>query len=85
MKQATVIFSSKWESEQTDCRECSICKDIIVSDMRRLIIIARGEPKVNVTQSDDPRAINVDIDISQRKTKTDIVVCLSCYEIIETK
>lgn len=83
MAQSTIIFSYNWQPEQTDCRECSICGDIIVSDMFRLIIIAKGEPKISVSQANDPKTLKVNININQRKTQTNVILCSSCHEIVE--
>ena len=85
MALATVVFTFRWESEQTDCRECSTCKDMIVSDMWRLVIITKGEPKIIASQSNDSMAINVSIEIPRTKRQTDVVICSSCHEMIEIK
>lgn len=85
MAKVSIVFTCRWESEQTDCRECSACKDMIVSDMWRLMIVTKYQPKVKVSQSDDPTMLVVDININQKVRQTDVVICSSCHEVIEIK
>jgi len=81
---ATLTMYYEWESEQTDCRKCSICEDMIFSDMWRLVFGSISEPQVKVTESiNDPSVLNADIYIPRRKSrKTDTVICDSCKQMI---
>ena len=83
MARRVVVFSCSWQPEQTDCRECSVCRDMIVSDMWRLIVTTESNPEISVTQSDDPQAFKVDIRIDRKKRQTEVIICASCHEVIK--
>lgn len=40
-----ITFVIVWQSEQTDCRKCSACSEMIFSEMNRLFVVPKGSKK----------------------------------------
>jgi len=45
MADINIILKVKIEQEQTDCRECVLCEEIIYSDMYRIYLVQAGGHK----------------------------------------
>ena len=87
-----------WKKEQTDCRNCSACEDMIISDMYRLFhvfeeLIPFSQPiKLNgIGFSDivvtfngkEIRTKGITMMTKMKRIATKEVICSSCHELME--